>query len=68
MKPRRGAYVTEVSEKDLHDVYHLLSLLESDAAAVVAEKASDEQLQQLRDLHHDLATGRQQCRPVLSHQ
>lgn len=55
MKPRRGAYVTEVSEKDLHDVYHLLSLLESDAAAVVAEKASDEQLQQLHDLHHDLA-------------
>ena len=55
MKPRRGAYVTEVSEKDLHDVYHLLSLLESDAAAVVAEKASDEQLQQLRDLHQDLA-------------
>ncbi len=55
MKPRRGAYVTEVSAKDLHDVYHLLSLLESDAAAVVAEKASDKQLQQLRDLHHDLA-------------
>ena len=55
MKPRRGAYVTEVSEKDLHDVYHLLSLLESDAAAVVAEKASDEQLQQLHDLHQDLA-------------
>ncbi len=25
--------------KDLHDVYHLLSLLESDAAAVVAEKS-----------------------------
>ena len=29
MKVRRGAYVTEVSEKDLRDVYHLLSLLES---------------------------------------
>src|SRR5690606_16271654 len=27
MKVRRGAYVTEVSEKDLTDVYHLLSLL-----------------------------------------
>ena len=37
MKVRRGAYVTEVSEKDLRDVYHLLSLLESDAAAVVAQ-------------------------------
>ena len=35
MKVRRGAYVTEMSEKDLRDVYHLLSLLESDAAGVV---------------------------------
>ena len=51
MKPRRGAYVTEVSEKDLRDVYHLLSLLESDAAAVVAQTASDQQLQLLQDLH-----------------
>ena len=31
MKVRRGAYVTEVSEQDLAEVYHLLSLLESDA-------------------------------------
>ena len=37
MKLRRGAYVTEVSERDLREVYHLLALLESDAAAVVAE-------------------------------
>ena len=36
MKVRRGAYVTEVSEKDLTDVCHLLRLLESDAAGVVA--------------------------------
>ena len=48
MKVRRGAYVTEVSEKDLRDVYHLLALLESDAARVVAERASDEQLAQLQ--------------------
>ena len=39
MKVRRGAYVTEMSEKDLRDVYHLLSLLESDAAGVVATTA-----------------------------
>ena len=47
MKVRRGAYVTEVNEKDLTDVYHLLALLEADAAAVVAEKARPEQLQEL---------------------
>lgn len=54
MKVRRGAYVTEVSEKDLSDVYHLLSLLESDAAGVVAEKATDAQLKELQALHREL--------------
>ena len=54
MKVRCGAYVTEMSEKDLRDVYHLLSLLESDAAGVVAERATPEQQQTLRDLHAEL--------------
>ena len=54
MKVRRGAYVTEVSEKDLRDVYHLLSLLESDAAAVVAQTASPSDLKKLQSLHSDL--------------
>lgn len=54
MKVRRGAYVTEVSEKDLRDVYHLLSLLESDAAATVAEQATAAQLEQLQLLHQEL--------------
>ena len=59
MKVRRGAYVTEVSEKDLRDVYHLLALLESDAARVVATRASDAQLAQIGLLQQDLhaATG-----------
>lgn len=54
MKVRRGAYVTEVSEKDLADVYHLLALLESDAAGVVAIKATDEELAGLQALHEEL--------------
>jgi DNA-binding GntR family transcriptional regulator len=54
MKVRRGAYVTEVSEKDLADVYHLLSLLESDAGGVVAERASDEEIASLQTLHAEL--------------
>jgi DNA-binding GntR family transcriptional regulator len=56
MKMRRGAYVTEVNEKDLTDVYHLLALLESDAAGVVAERASDAELQSLAELHQALET------------
>jgi DNA-binding GntR family transcriptional regulator len=54
MKVRRGAYVTEVSERDLRDVYHLLGLLESDAAAVVAQKATADQLARLQSLHEAL--------------
>src|SRR3954471_20195371 len=54
MKVRRGAYVTEVSETDLADVYHLLSLLESDAAGVVAQRATDAQLKELQLLHKQL--------------
>ena len=54
MKVRRGAYVTEVSDTDLSDVYHLLALLESDAAGVVAEKATQAQIEELQDLHGEL--------------
>jgi DNA-binding GntR family transcriptional regulator len=54
MKVRRGAYVTEVSERDLTDVYHLLALLESDAAGVVASQATDTQLKELQTLHREL--------------
>ena len=59
MKVRRGAYVTEVNEKDLLDVYHLLGLLESDAAGVVAAQATAEQIKGLQDLHK---IGRASCR------
>ena len=66
MKVRRGAYVTEVSEQDLSDVYHLLSLLESDAAGVVASAATDAQMTELGRLHEALeaavpATGKMQA-------
>ncbi len=54
MKVRRGAYVTEVSEQDLTEVYHLLSLLESDAAGVVAAHASEAQLGELKNIHEQL--------------
>jgi len=59
MKVRRGAYVTDVSERDLTDVYHLLSLLEADAASVVAATASDAQIKDLQTLHDELETAAQ---------
>ena len=54
MKLRRGAYVTEVSERDLIEVYHLLALLECDAAVVVARSASAAQIADLQALHDEL--------------
>lgn len=54
MKVRRGAYVTEVSDQDLLHVYHLLSLLESDAAASVAQHANELGLAALEQLHTEL--------------
>ena len=54
MKLRRGAYVTEVSARDLSEVFHLLSLLECDAVAVVALQATDAQLAELAAMHKQL--------------
>jgi DNA-binding GntR family transcriptional regulator len=54
MRLRRGAYVTEVSRDDVAQVYHLLALLESDAAGIVARSADDGQRTRLRQLHEQL--------------
>ena len=54
MKVRRGAYVTEMSRDDVAQVYHLLGLLESDAAGEVAAHATDAQRAELRALHERL--------------
>jgi DNA-binding GntR family transcriptional regulator len=51
MKQRRGAYVTEMSHEDVAQVYRLLALLESDAAACVAAHANAAQREQLQHLH-----------------
>ncbi|MBL7940750.1 MAG: GntR family transcriptional regulator [Flavobacteriales bacterium] len=54
MKVRRGAYVTEMSRDDVQQVYHLLGLLESDAAARVAAHATPAHRAELEALHQQL--------------
>ncbi|TSE26629.1 GntR family transcriptional regulator [Tepidimonas aquatica] len=54
MKVRRGAYVTEVSQQDLREVYELLALLEADAAEAACWRATDEELAELRRMHEQL--------------
>ncbi len=54
MKLRRGAYVTEMSRDDVAQVYHVLALLESDAAGTVARSGTDAQRTELARLHERL--------------
>jgi DNA-binding GntR family transcriptional regulator len=54
MKLRRGAYVAEMSADDAAQVFHLLGLLEADAAGEVARNATEAQLAELRALHERL--------------
>jgi DNA-binding GntR family transcriptional regulator len=54
MKVRRGAFVAEMSRDDVAQVYHLLGLLESDAAGHVAVQANDAQRRELKALHEQL--------------
>ena len=54
MKVRRGAYVTEPSADDVRQVYHLLALLESDAAGEVAAHGSPTALAELQAIHEQL--------------
>ena len=63
MKVRRGAYVTEVSEQDLREVYELLALLESDAAGVLCRRATAADLHELQQLHAELEAAATQGAP-----
>ncbi len=54
MKLRRGAYVTEVSARDLAEVFHLLALLEGDAARALAARVTPDQLTELEAMHLDI--------------
>jgi DNA-binding GntR family transcriptional regulator len=51
LKVRRGAYVTEMSSDDVAQAYHVLGLLESDAAAAAAVRADEHQRRRLEALH-----------------
>lgn len=65
MKMRRGAYVTEVNAQDLRDVFHLMAVLQADAAATVARTATAQQLQALEALHQQLETAATDCKDHL---
>jgi len=51
LRPRRGCYVTELSEGDLDDIFPVIALLEGRAAFEAAQMASDADLGRLRAVH-----------------
>jgi DNA-binding GntR family transcriptional regulator len=55
LKPRRGCYVMEITERDLDEIFPLLALLEGRCAAEAARKASAADLRRLEALHAQLA-------------
>ena len=56
LKPRRGCYVTELSEQDLDEIFPVMALLEGRCAAQAAQKASAGDLARLEKIHEQLET------------
>jgi len=54
LRPRRGAYVTEVSDQDLDDIFPVLALLEGRVAHEATERAKPEDLRRLVSIHDAL--------------
>ncbi|MDR2000600.1 MAG: GntR family transcriptional regulator [Zoogloeaceae bacterium] len=51
LRPRRGCYVTELSEQDLDEIFPVMALLEGRCAYEAARKASDADRKRLADIH-----------------
>lgn len=54
LKPRRGCYVTEISERDLDDVFPIMALLEGRCAAEAVKKAKATDIANLQAIHAEL--------------
>ena len=54
LRPRRGCYVTELSEHDLDDIFPVIALLEGRSAFEATQKAGSTDLAQLRAVHQRL--------------
>jgi DNA-binding GntR family transcriptional regulator len=52
--PRRGCYVTEISEQDLDDIFPLLAILEGRCASECTRKATPKDIKRLETIHREL--------------
>ena len=60
LKPRRGCYVTQLSEEDLDEIFPVMALLEGRIAFEATKKASAADLDVLVDIHQRLEKSAQQ--------
>jgi DNA-binding GntR family transcriptional regulator len=51
LKPRRGCYVTEISERDLDEIFPLMAMLEGRCAFEAAQKAKADDVARLEAIH-----------------
>jgi len=54
LRPRRGAFVTEISDQDLDEIFPVMAMLEGRCALEATGKASPEQIARLEALHRQL--------------
>lgn len=54
LKPRRGCYVTEISERDLDEIFTVMGLLEGQCARDATAKAGAGDLKALEKIHTEL--------------
>jgi len=54
LKPRRGCYVTEISERDLDEIFSIMRMLEGQCAREAAVRATDEDCKKLEHAHTQL--------------
>jgi DNA-binding GntR family transcriptional regulator len=54
LKPRRGCYVTEVSEQDLDEVFPVMAVLEGKVAEEATRRAGPEDVKKLLAIHAEL--------------
>ena len=51
IEPRKGCYVTELTDQDLNEIFPLMAILEGRCAYEAAEKASEADIRSLESLH-----------------
>ena len=54
LKPRKGCYVTEISDRDLDEIFSVMALLEGQCAREAASRADHVAIKELEHIHNKL--------------